>query len=155
MSFTPPNGVAFHIAEEIPVADLCDLLRRVISFLQNLDVSSPRLRLYHDWWEHDGLHFDERATDFHKLFAMVENPRAILDVTPDEHAVFVGIAPEDSRWYLRFRAEWDDDETNIVGRFAVILPSELVTAFNQEVASSVQHPLAETSSETYYKRVNA
>lgn len=155
MSFTPPNGVAFYIADEIPVADLCVSLRRVISFLQNLDVSSPRLRFYHDWWEHDGLHFDERAIDFHKLFAMVETPRAILDATPDEHAVFVGIAPEDSRWYLRFRAEWDDDGRNIVGRFAVILPFELVAAFKKEVESSADRQLAEMSSESYYKMVNA
>jgi hypothetical protein len=155
MAFNPPNGVAFHITDEIPVADLCALLRRVIAFLQNLDVSSPRLRLYHDWWEHDGLHFDERRTDFHKLFAMVDTPRAILDATPDEHAVFVGVAPEDSRWYLRFRAEWDGDEKNIVGRFAVVLPAELVVAFKQEIVSPADHPLAEMSSESYYKRVNA
>jgi len=155
MSFTPPNGVAFHITDEIPVADLCASLRRVISFLQNLDVSSPRLRLYHDWWEHDGLHFDKGSINFHELFAMVETPRALFDATPDEHAVFVGIAPEDSRWYLRFRAEWDADEKNIVGRLAVILPSELGAAFKQEVVASVQLPLAEMSSEYYYKKVNA
>ena len=155
MSFTPPNGVAFHIVDEIPAGDLCASLRRVVAFLQNLDVSSPRLRLYHDWWEHDGLHFDERSIDFHKLFAMVETPRAILDATPDEHAVFVGIAPENSRWYLRFRAEWDADEKNIVGRLAVILPSELGAAFKQEIVSSTQPLLAEMSSESFYKKVNA
>ena len=154
MAFTLPKGVAFQVTEEIPVADLCVLLRQVVTFLQNLDVSSPRLRLYHDWWEHDGLHFEERHTDFHKLFAMVETSRAILDATPDEHAVFVGVAPEDSRWYLRFRAEWDGDEINIVGRFAVVLPADLVVAFKREVVSSAQHPLAEMSSEYYYKRVN-
>jgi hypothetical protein len=153
MSFTPPDGIAFHIADEIPVVDLCALLRRVVVFLQDLSLSSPPLRLYHDWWEHDGLHFDKGFIKFHDLFAMVETPRALFDATPDDHAVFVGVAPEDSRWYLRFRAEWDADEKNIVGRFCVILPSGLVATFAQEVLPSANHPLEQMPSESYYKQV--
>ena len=153
MSFTPPNGVVFRIAEEIPVADLCELLRRVVRFLQDLSLSAPSLRLYHDWWEHDGLHFDKGGIKFHDLFAMVETPRAVFDATPDEHAVFVGVAPEDSQWYLRLRAEWDCDEKNIVGTFAVILPSDLVAAFAEEVQSSAKHPFEQLSSESYYREV--
>jgi hypothetical protein len=84
---------------------------------------------------------------------MVETPCAIFDATPDEHAVFVGVAPEDTQWYLRFRAEWDDDEKNIVGRFAVVLPPESAAAFTKKVASSAESPFVESSSQTYYKNV--
>jgi len=153
MPFTPPNGVAFRIADEIPVADLCTEMRRVVVFLQNLTPTSPSLQLYDDWWEHDGLHFDKGCIKFHELFSMVETPRTLFDATPDDHAVFVGVAPEGSRWYLRFRAEWGADEKNIVGRFDVILPSDLVAAFTQEVLSIAKHPFEQVPSESYYKGV--
>jgi len=155
MPFTPPNGVAFHIADEIPVVDLCALLRRVVVFLQDLGLCSPSLRLYQDWWEHDGLHFDKGSIKFHDLFAMVETPRAIFDATPDDNAVFVGVAPQDSRWYLRFRAEWDADEKNIVGRFDFILPSDLVAVFTREVLPAMKQPYEQMPSESYYKEVIA
>jgi hypothetical protein len=153
MSFSPPRGVTFHTAEEIGVSDLCALLRRVAVFLQGLQLSSPSLRLYHDWWQHDGLHFDRRAITFHDLFAMIETPRAIFEATPDDHEVFVGVAPEDAGWYLRFRAEWDSDHRSIVGSFAVTLPSERVPAFTTEVAALSQHRLVEEAAERYYERV--
>jgi hypothetical protein len=153
MSFSPPGGVTFHTAEEVAVSDLCALLRPVVVFLQGLQMSSPRLRLYHDWWQHDGLHFDRRAITFHDLFAMVETPRAIFEATPDDHEVFVGIAPEDAGWYLRFRAEWDADDRSIVGNFAVTVPSEKAPAFATEVAALSQHRLVEEAAERYYERV--
>jgi hypothetical protein len=153
MPFSPPSGVVFHTADEIPVDDLFALLRRVVTFLQNLELSSPRLCLYHDWWQHDGLHFEKGCLTFHDLFTMVETLRAIFDATPDDHDVFVGIAPENGRWYLRFRAEWDSDDRSIVGRFAVIVPSDSAGSFRTEVTASFGHLLAEESSESYYKSV--
>ena len=155
MPFTPPKGVVFRIADEIPVADLCSEMRRVVVFLQDLSLSSPLLRFYHDWWEHDGLHFDKGSIKFRELFAIAETPRALFDAAPDDHAVFIGVAPEDSRWYLRFRTEWDADEKNVVGRFDVILPSDLVAAFTREVLPGVKHPFEQVPSESYYKEVIA
>lgn len=146
-SFSPPPGVVFQIEDEISAGELCALLRRVAVFLQELEPSSPRLRLYHDWWEHDVLHFDERAITFHELFEMIETPRAVFDATPDEHAVFVGVAPEDARWYLCFCAEWDAVQKNIVGRCAVILTSGLVAQFRNEVVVSEVHRMVEESSD--------
>jgi hypothetical protein len=153
MSFSPPDGVTFHTDEDVAVTDLCTLLRRVAVFLQGLQLSSPSLRLYHDWWQHDGLHFDRRAITFHDLFAMVETPRAIFQATPDDHDVFVGVAPEGTGWYLRFRAEWDSDDQSIVGSFAVTVPSERAPAFTTEVVALSQLRLVEEAAERYYERV--
>lgn len=151
MAFSPPQGITFRTEDEIAITDLCPLLRQVAVFLQGLQLSSPALRLYQDWWEHDGLHFERHVITFHDLFAMVETPRAIFEATPDEHEVFVGVAPEDTRWYLRFRAEWDGNGQSIVGKFAITVPSELAARFGAEVSS--EHPLVEEPSESYYKRV--
>jgi hypothetical protein len=153
MAFSPPSGVTFHTADEIPVTALAAAVRGGVVFLQSLQVSLPRLRLYHDWWQHDGLHFDKGAVTFHDLFTMVETPRAIFEVTPDDHEVFIGIAPEDGRWYLRFRAEWDADDQTIVGRFAVTLPSDLADSFRAALSGSLKHPLVEDLAESYYKNV--
>jgi hypothetical protein len=151
MSFSPPQGVTFYTEGEVAVTELCVFLRRVAVFLQGLQVSSPPLRLYHDWWEHDGLHFERRVITFHDLFAMVETPRAIFEATPDDNEVFVGVAPEDTRWYLRFRAEWDGHDRSIIGALAITVPSELAAGFRTEIAS--KHRLAEEAAESYYKRV--
>lgn len=153
MSFSPPEGVTFRSAEEIAVSDLGALLRRVAGFLQGLQLSSQSLRLYHDWWQHDGLHFDRRAITFHDLFAMIETPRAIFEATPDDPEVFVGVAPDHAGWYLRFRAEWDVDNRSIVGSFAVTVPSERAPAFAAAVAALSQHRLVEEAAARYYERV--
>ncbi len=155
MSFSPPPGVTFHTTDDVLVAVLSTVLRRVASFLQGLQLSSPPLRLYHDWWQHDGLHFERQRITFHDLFGMIETPRAAFEATPDDHEVFVGIAPEDSSWYLRFRAEWDADDQSIVGGFAITVPCDLAAAFRAEVASSFEHQLVEEASESYYRRVMA
>jgi len=140
--------------EEIPVADLCTGLRRVATLLQGMQVSNPRLRLYHDWWQHDGLHFEKGPMTFHDLFAMIETPRAAFEATPGDHDVFVGIAPEDGHWYLRFRAEWDADDRNIVGDFAVTVPVESAAAFRTGFAATpLKDALVEEMSAGYYKKV--
>ncbi|EEF60144.1 hypothetical protein Cflav_PD3203 [Pedosphaera parvula Ellin514] len=153
MPFSPPSGIAFHTADQIPVGELSAILRRITTFLQSLDLAPQPLRLYHDWWQHDGLHFDEGQITFHDLFAMFETPRTLFEATPDDDEVFIGVAPEDGNWYLRFRAEWDADDRSIVGEFAIILPSETAALFRAEVATPSKHVLVEESSESYYKSV--
>jgi hypothetical protein len=153
MTFSPPDGVTFHIAEEVAVSDLCVLLCRVVVFLQGLQSSSESLRLYDDWWEHDGLHFSRSTITFHDLFAMIETHPAIFEATPDDFGVFVGVASEDAGWYLRFRAELDSDDHSIVGRFAVTVPSVIAPAFSTEVSALSQHRLIEEAANRYYERV--
>jgi hypothetical protein len=151
MSFSPPAGVTFHPAGEISASDLCELLQRVVAFLQGLQLSSPKL--YHDWWQHDGLHFDRGTITFHDLFMMVETPRAIFEGTPSDDEVFVGVAPENTVWYLRFRAEWDAEGKSIVGSFAVTVPMENAPSFATKVAAGSRHRLFEEPARTFYERV--
>jgi hypothetical protein len=153
MPFSPPAGVTFHTAGEIAVSELCALLQRVAVFLQSLQLSSPSLRLYHDWWQHDGLHFDRRAITFSDLFSIIQTPRAIFEATPNDHDVFVGIAPESAEWYLRFRAEWDVDDQRIVGSFAVTVPLGKARVFTTEIGATSQHRIVEEAAETYFARV--
>jgi hypothetical protein len=153
MSFSPPSGVTFHTTDDVPVAVLSAILRRVASFLQALQLSSPPLRLYHDWWQHDGLHFEKQRITFHELFGMVETPRAVFEATPGDDEVFVGVAPEQSGWYLRFRAEWDAEGRSIVGGLGITVPSDLAAAFKSEVKSLFERHLVEEASESYYRTV--
>jgi len=153
MSFSPPSGLTFHTVNDVPVVLLSAGLSRVVSFLQALQVSSPNLHLYHDWWQHDGLHFERSRIKFHDLFGMVETPQALFEATPADDEVFVGIAPDDNSWYLRFRVEWDVDDQGIIGRFAITVPAALGEAFRAEVALSFERLLVEEASENYYKRI--
>jgi hypothetical protein len=153
MSFKPPTGLTFHTLDDIPVVLLSSALRRVALFLQASQVSSAKLQLYHDWWQHDGLHFEKSRITFHNLFAMIETPRSIFEATPADEVVFIGVAPEDNRWYLRFRAEWDADDQSIVGSLAVVIPAELSESFRAEIASSFDGLLAEQAAESYYQSV--
>ena len=153
MPFTLPHGVSFHSDDEIPVTKLCSALRRVVVFLQGLKFSPQQLRLYLDWWEHDGLHFEKRPLSFDELFRFIETPRTLFEVTPDDDKVFIGVASDDARWYLRFRAEWDANDQLIVGSFAIILPQETVQLFRREVVESLGLPLNDEDSAEYYQRV--
>jgi hypothetical protein len=156
MPFSPPSGLAFHTADaEVPAAGLVTALQRVAAFLQSLPRSTPHLWRYEDWWEHDGLHFDRGRASFHDLFAMIASPRSVLEATPDDFRVYVGVAPEDGAWYLRFRAEWDDEGRHVVGAFGVVVPAAAVNAFRTEVASRSETPLAEDASDAYYASLMA
>ena len=155
MPFSPPDGITFSTSEEVPVFDLCVLLRRISIFLRGVSSPSTDLFLYDDWWQHDGLHFSRGTITFDDLSAMVETPRALFEATPDEHAVFVGIAPRDAGWYLRFRVESDPDQRTMVGSFALTVPSEAAAAFNAEVAAGSGYPLVQEAAGRYYDRVIA
>lgn len=50
MSFSPPNGIAFHTVEEVEASDLCAVLRDVVAFLDTLQPQRRKLRLHDDWW---------------------------------------------------------------------------------------------------------
>lgn len=72
--------------------------------------------------KHDGLHFHRGQIDFDAFYTMVSSPRHLLESTPSDDSVFVGIAPADNAWYLRYRVEWDNGESNLTGSCAVIFP---------------------------------
>jgi len=144
--FTKPDGIVFCTRDWVDAIDLSVELCKVVSSLQALD-PYVRLRRYDDWWEHDGLHFYRSAIEFQNLFPLVHSPRTLLESTPDDFLVFVGIAPENGEWYLRYRVEWDDNETNLIGQFAVVFPADRVELIQglEEIAW-----LKRTTSSEYY-----
>lgn len=152
MSFSPPNGIAFHTVEEVEASDLCAVLRDVVAFLDTLQPQRRKLRLHDDWWQHDGLHFERGTIEFRDLVAMIETPSAMLEATPDDAEVFVGIAPGDARWYLRFRTELDADDEHITGRMALILPAESAHAFATAISGLPDRTLVQEAAESYYAK---
>jgi hypothetical protein len=151
-NFSKPAGVNFRSPDQVPARDLARTLCRVASFLQSVD---PYLKLqrYHDWWEHDGCHFHKQEIDFHHLFQIVESPRALLWHMSDDDNVFIGIAPNDHSWYLRFYLCWDGEGFNLIGRFDITLPARLAERFRKEMAEVNAIRLQEADAETYYKSI--
>lgn len=139
----PPAGVNFAFGPDVPASALAAALCRTAAFLQNLEPHGSHLHRYRDWWEHDGLHFYDRLATFHDLFADVAAPRSLLASMPGDDDVFVGYAPEDGRWYLRFCLEWDDTGQNLIGRFDVTVPYDLADAFRRDVAQVAGLPWVE------------
>jgi len=150
--FVEPQGICFCFEVELPAIDLTDVLCKIASFLQAVE-PYVRLRRYDDWWEHDGLHFSRGEADFNTLFQMVGSPKRLLESTPSDDFVFVGIAPENNAWYLRYRVEWDEDESNLIGTCAVILPEHLVEKFRIEVLARIRPQPSEKSSERFYQEI--
>ena len=147
--FNRPSGNCFQFGDEVPAADLSTLLCRVVSFLQEVDPYT-KLHKYDDWWEHDGLHFSRGPIDFDAFFGLVNSAKRLLETTPDDDYVFVGIAPEDNSWYLRYRVEWDDDETNPVGRSDVILTRLIADQFRQIDWQELAPYVSEVDAESFY-----
>jgi hypothetical protein len=155
MLFTPPIGVAFHTEDEVRGDELVAAVRRVVAFLEGFIWTPNELRVFDDRWEHDGLHFERKCVKYADLFAMIASPRAMLDATPDDDCVYVGIAPEEARWYLRFRAVRDETYGEIVGAFGVVMPEDYATLFKLDVEPRSEATLTELPSHVYYARVRA
>ena len=84
---------------------------------------------------------------------MINSPKNLLESTPDDFAVLVGVAPKDNAWYLRYKVEWDEEEKNLVGSCAVILPQPLADKFRVEVLQRLDAQAEEKESEVYYQEV--
>lgn len=152
MSFVKPKGICFLFGNELPASVLSSVLCKITNFLQEF---SPYIKLhrYDDWWEHDGLHFYSSKIDFNALYRLVNSPKNLLGSTPDEDSVFVGIAPEDNSWYLHFRVEWNDEETNLIGSCAIILTQSLVEQFKNAVLHKFEVKAEQKNSEDFYREV--
>jgi hypothetical protein len=150
--FIGPQGISFCFEAELTAIELSGVLCRIASFLQSVE-PYVRLRRYDDWWEHDGLHFPRGDVDFNAFFQMIGSPKGLLESTPSDDYVFVGMAPEDNAWYLRYRVEWDEDESNLIGTCAVILPEHLVEKFRIEVLPRIGPQPSEKDSERFYQEI--
>jgi len=150
--FQVPDGSNFATSDDIPAAELSKILRNVSAFLQSI---SPygKLERYDDWWEHDGLHFYRSALSFEELFEIIHSPRSLLESMPGDFYVFVGVYSKQIPFYLRIHVDWNDDETEIVGRFDVTVPNELAARFRNDVASVSGTEFSERPSPEYYRSI--
>lgn len=69
---------------------------------------------------------------------------------PGDFYVFVGVSSKQMPFYLRIYVDWNDDETEIVGRFDVTVPDELAVRFRDDVAYVWRSKFSERSSAEYY-----
>jgi hypothetical protein len=148
--FVKPSGVCFSFEVGMPASQLSRVLCKIASFLQEAD-PYVSLHRYDDWWEHDGLHFKQGRLDINQLFQLVNTSKNLLESTPADESVFVGITPDDNAWYLRYRVEWDEEESNLIGSCAVILPEHLAEKFRNEVVPRIEQRPTEKDSESFYR----
>jgi len=150
--FNLPNGLNFRSECGIAGAALALALREVVGFLQRQEPFES-LRLHHDWWERDRLHFDRGSLDYAKLFEIIRSPRDLLRAMPGDEDVFIGVAPASGQWYLRFYLAWDDDGFKQMGQFDVTVPSPLAASFRKEVVKELKIPLTEEDADKYYAAI--
>lgn len=153
-SILPPDGIVFFTPDENPLvavsADLC----KIASFLQDREPSAPLCR-FDDWWEHDGLHFEKGNLDIHALFQIVGTPRSLLWAMPGDHRVFVAVAPTDRAWYLRFFADWDENDESLVGEYSMTMNRTLVDPFQTSVVPKLRCSVERELSSGYFDRIGA
>jgi hypothetical protein len=150
--FSPPVGITFHTIENQPASSISRCLCRIVSLLHSHRFVGS-LERYDDWLEHDGLHFKRGQMDVHQLFEVIGSARSLLEATPNDHEVCIGVAPADEEWYLRFRAEWDEEENFVVGRFDITLPPDLAELLRLDIAAVTECHLAEEPSMDFFARI--
>lgn len=145
-----PQGTNYS-SNVVSALELALTLRRTASFVQDIEPHGAKLHRYHDWWEHDGLHFPQDTVSIHELFEIVESPRSLLAAMPGDENVFIGVAPDSELWYLRFYLSWDDEGFELSGRFDITLPTYLASGFQQRMINAVD--LEEQDAEAYYNTI--
>ncbi|MEQ8856274.1 MULTISPECIES: hypothetical protein [Gimesia] len=150
--FQPPGGVNFSTEEFVPLNKLSNALCKIAAFLQN-DLHVTQLVRYDDWWQHDGLHFRKADCDIHGLFAMVQTPRSLLLSMPGDELVYVGIAPPDSSWYVRFYVCWDDLDSELIGVFDLTLSVSIADRFRSSLVPEIGCKIREQDAAEYFKKI--
>ncbi|MBS2008636.1 MAG: hypothetical protein JST01_16430 [Cyanobacteria bacterium SZAS TMP-1] len=90
----------------------------------------------------------------HKVFSMVQTPRALFEAMPGDDCAFVGIAAADGTWYLRFYANWDAEDRELIGRFDLTLPSNIAKEFEETVLKSSGMVMQRQDAEAYFETKN-
>lgn len=149
------SRVTYFSAEDTPASLLANSLCWVARFLQSTDPYA-KLRRHHDWRQHgvSGYPFQlEKDITFHEFFTSIGSPRDLLRVCSDDEGVFVGVAPSDDAWYLRFRCQWDENGFDIIGTFDFTLPKSMVETFRTDVLSYLQIKLQEQEEDLYFAEI--
>ncbi len=152
--YLPCEGSAIHTDSDHALSAVSADLCRIASFLQH-HAPSPKLERFHDWWEHDALHFPHGETDYRGLFQLVGTPRALIESMTGDHRVFIALSPNDRNWYLRFFAEWDDDDTNMIGEYSITLGDQLTDKFCADVLPKLQCQTTREEVLPYFRRIEA
>ncbi|MFK7778923.1 MAG: hypothetical protein QM501_12525 [Gimesia sp.] len=151
-SFPQPKGINFSLNELIPIRIMSQSLCKIASFLQNV-LHATQLVQYEDWWEHDGLHFRRGECSIHDLFSVIQTPRALMNSMQGDEYVYVGIAPPDNSWYLRFYINWDDTDEELEGYFDITLREDDAILFRKSVVAEFDFLLLEQTAADYYKSI--
>lgn len=56
---------------------------------------------------------------------------------------------------VRFFADWDDDDTNLIGEYSITLAQLLVASFRVEVLSKLKCSTAREGALAYFQRIEA
>ena len=109
--------------------------------------------MHYDWRQHGvvGYPFQrEKEITFHEFFTSIGSPRDLLRVCSDDTNVFVGVAPSDDAWHLRFRCEWHEDGFELIGKFDFTLPKTMVEGFSSDVLPYLQISLKKQDEASYF-----
>jgi hypothetical protein len=145
------EGTNFSCQDPVPISSLSRDLCNIAAFLQDKSPNAT-LQWFDDWWQHDGLYFENGILDWHDLFAIVESPDRICEAMSDDDYVRIGIATTDGEWYLRFYATLNNKSELFEGDYDVTLASGLVEAF-RKIIPSLMASISEEASEKYFKRI--
>ena len=150
--FVKPSGVNFSSENELFGVDLSQILCKTVSFIQQLK-PYEKLEKFDDWWEHDGLHFHRGEIGFDELFKIIDSPENLLRAMTGNFDVFVGVAPKDNSWYLRFYLDWEENEENSVGRFDVTFPPKLAEIFEKQILKQFGLEIKRQNAAQYYQSI--
>jgi hypothetical protein len=146
--FIEPKGINFSCSKEIDSNELSNNLGFIVDFLEKIN-PNDQLHQFDDWWEHDGLHFYRGKTNFDELKKIVSISGLMQEFKLGNFDVFIGIAPIENNWYLRF---YLDEEENL-GRFDITFSDEMAEVFTNEVLEKLTVKMNQQPSETYYKSI--
>lgn len=152
--YLPPDSVTLWTDRGRALTDISHDLCRIVAFLQTHQHGDAMER-FHDWWEHDALHFPQGSIDVAEVFRVVGTPRSLIESMPGEHRVFIAVSPKSRSWYLRFLAYWDDDDSNLLGEYSIALAEPLSTEFAEQAASNLKCPVAHGETIAYFRRIEA
>jgi hypothetical protein len=148
--FVAPEGINFSSAEDLSAHDLSEALIKIVDFIQQID-SSKKFESYDDWWEHDGLHFYRNSISPAELLRIVSSPESLSQAMPGDFCVFIGIAPADNSWYLRFYLNDEDDE--VTARYDITFSEATAERFKPAVLKPFGLSVNEQDAETYYRSI--
>lgn len=150
--FIRPKGINFSCCEQLSPIDFSTALTKIANFIKEIN-TYDKLERYDDWWEHDGLHFHRNSISLEDFFKIVSSPRLLSEAMSSDWYVFIGIAPTNNNWYLRFYLNDEDGEEDLVTHFDITFPKEIAERFKAEVLSKLSLQIKEQNAETYYQTI--